>query len=95
MLTPLSRSGSLEQHRSRGSTSLRRVRGEGENKLCLLKTRYSQETSCTQTGSGRCCTFEMVMLRSVSISQVDRGIGMLAEPTVLKHQQRIHAGTNT
>lgn len=74
MLTPLPLSGSLEQHRSSGSTSLCGVRGKGRNKLYLT---FSS-------------TFEMVMLSSVIILQVDRGTEMLAEPNVLKHQQRIH-----
>lgn len=90
MLTPLPLSGSLEQHRSSGSTCLCGGRDKGGNKLYLTKTRYSKEASCTLKGSGRCCTFEMVTLSSVIILQVDRGTEILAEPNILKHQRRIH-----
>lgn len=96
MLSPLSLSGSLEQDRSSGSTSLCGVTGKGGNKLYFIKTQYSKESSCTLKGSGRCCTFEMVIRSSVVILQVDRGTEIVAEPNVLKCQQRIHVvGNNT
>lgn len=76
------------QHRSSGSTSLCGAGGKGGNKLYLIKAHYSKEASCTLKDSGRCSTFEMVMLNSVIILQVDRGTEILAEPNILEHQQR-------